>query len=171
MEQIVQEKIRANIPRKEERDVPIDEARASGAMMLFGEKYGEKVRIITFDDGFSKELCGGCHVAQTGQIGMFKIVSESAIAAGIRRVEALSAVAAENYVEQNFQLLQEMKELLKNSANPTKALSDLVQENKQLKKELVVKVSLHLLHRIGRKCSKGWKRSLRRHPVRMNCWK
>ena len=98
IEQIVNQKIRANIALKEERNVPYKQALDSGVTALFGEKYGDFVRVITFDDSFSKELCGGIHVASTGQIGYFKIISESAVAAGVRRIEAISGSAAANFI-------------------------------------------------------------------------
>jgi alanyl-tRNA synthetase len=88
IEQFVNEKIRENIALEEARNLPIEEAKKSGAMMLFGEKYGETVRMITFDPAYSRELCGGCHVSHTGKIGYFKITAETAVAAGVRRIEA-----------------------------------------------------------------------------------
>lgn len=136
VETIVNAKIRANIPLVEQQNVPIDDARESGAMMLFGEKYGETVRIITFEEGFSKELCGGCHVKATGEIGLFKIVTETSIAAGIRRIEALTGAAAVDYVQKEIEQLAQVKQQLKNPKNLTKAVQDLLDSNKQLKKDL-----------------------------------
>ena len=136
VEEIVNAKIRANIALVEQNNVPIEDAKNSGAMMLFGEKYGESVRIITFEEGFSKELCGGCHVDATGQIGFFKIVNEGAIAAGIRRVEAVTAGLAEAYVQKELTTLSGVRGLLKNPKNLEKSVQDLLDANKQLKKEL-----------------------------------
>src|SRR5690606_1416401 len=99
VEEMVNARIRENIARKEDRAIPIDEARKAGAMMLFGEKYGDVVRMITFDPEFSVELCGGCHVKRTGDIGLFKITSETAVAAGVRRIEAVTAKAAEDFIQ------------------------------------------------------------------------
>ncbi|WP_264789913.1 alanine--tRNA ligase [Aureispira anguillae] len=136
VEEIVNDKIRANISLVEQANVPIDEARESGAMMLFGEKYGESVRIITFEEGFSKELCGGCHVKSTGEIGWFKLVTETSIASGIRRIEALTGAAAVAYVQDEMAKLSEIRALLKNPKNLAKALQDLLDTNKKLTKEL-----------------------------------
>jgi alanyl-tRNA synthetase len=102
IEAIVNHKIRQNILLKEERNVPYQEALNSGVTALFGEKYGDYVRVITFDDKFSKELCGGTHVKATGQIGLFKIISESAVAAGVRRMEAITGAAVEQYLKHNW---------------------------------------------------------------------
>ena len=98
VEHIVNSKIRENISLDERRNVPIEEAKKLGAMALFGEKYGDSVRVITFDEKYSRELCGGCHVKSTGQIGYFKITSESAVAAGVRRVEAITADKVEELI-------------------------------------------------------------------------
>ncbi len=136
IEKLVNAKIRENIALKEERDVPLELARASGAMMLFGEKYGEKVRIITFDDGFSKELCGGTHVRQTGEIGLFKIVSESAVASGIRRIEALTGARAEAYLHRQLEELQSVRHLLKSGTNAPQAVLQLQEEVRKLRKEM-----------------------------------
>ncbi|MEO6760578.1 MAG: alanine--tRNA ligase, partial [Saprospiraceae bacterium] len=95
IEQIVNAKIRENIALEEARNLPLEEAKKSGAMMLFGEKYGDTVRMITFDPTYSRELCGGCHVRHTGQIGYFAITAESAVSAGVRRLEAVTAEGAE----------------------------------------------------------------------------
>jgi alanyl-tRNA synthetase len=114
IEAIVNQKVRENIPLKEERSVLYAETISSGVTALFGEKYGEYVRVITFDDEFSKELCGGTHVKATGQIGFFKIISESAVAAGVRRIEAITGIAAEDYIIAQNTLVQQLKELLKN---------------------------------------------------------
>src|SRR6202012_3112555 len=103
---------------------------------LFGEKYGEYVRVITFDDEYSKELCGGTHVQATGQIGYFKIVSESAVAAGVRRIEAITGVGAENYIVEQDKLVQQLKELLKNPKDLSKSIENLLDENAKLKKEI-----------------------------------
>ncbi len=136
VEDIVNTKIRENITRGEHRNVPIKEAQESGAMMLFGEKYGEYVRMITFDPSFSIELCGGCHVRATGSLGYFKIKSESAIAAGVRRIEAVTAVEAYKYTDGLIQELAEVKGLFKNPVNVSKQVRDLLEANKALEKEL-----------------------------------
>jgi alanyl-tRNA synthetase len=136
VEKIVNAKIRANIQLSEQQNVPVEEARLSGAMMLFGEKYGEHVRIITFEEGFSKELCGGCHVKSTGQIGLFKIVTETSIASGIRRIEGITAGAAEQYVQEELSKLSVIRGLLKNPKDICKSIEDLIDSNKKLKKEV-----------------------------------
>lgn len=136
IEHLVNQKIQENITRKEQRNVLVEEALKEGATALFGEKYGERVRVITFDDKFSKELCGGIHVNATGQIGFFKIISETAVAAGIRRIEAVTGPSAIDYLEKIFREYEELKEVIKKPQNPIKAVRDLVKENKAREKEI-----------------------------------
>lgn len=136
VEQIVNEKIRKNIPLEEARRIPIEAAKQAGAMMLFGEKYGDYVRMITFDPEYSRELCGGCHVQATGQIGYFKITSESGIAAGVRRIEAITASYAEQYINQQIKELHAIKSFFKNNNNTPKNVSDLLETNKELLKDI-----------------------------------
>jgi alanyl-tRNA synthetase len=136
IEMLVNQKIRQNIHRREDRDIPISEAEKSGARMLFGEKYGDKVRMITFDPSFSIELCGGCHVAETGRIGLFKITSEAAIAAGVRRIEAITADAAEEYINEQLNQLAKIRQELKNPSDPVKAIRELHSEIRDLRQEL-----------------------------------
>jgi alanyl-tRNA synthetase len=136
IEAIVNQKIRENIKLKEERNVPYDLALQSGVTALFGEKYGDFVRVITFDDEFSKELCGGTHVKATGEIGYFKIIAESAVAAGVRRIEAITGIAAENYINAQSLLINQLKDLLKNPKDIAKSIESLLEENTKLKKEL-----------------------------------
>ncbi|WP_113922764.1 alanine--tRNA ligase [Cognataquiflexum aquatile] len=136
VESIVNTKIRENIALNEQRNVPIAEAKNQGATALFGEKYGEFVRVITFDRNFSVELCGGTHVSSTGVIGLFKIISEGSISAGVRRIEAITAEAAEAYVNDQFQLVKEIQELLKNPRDVKKSIEALIQERNDLRKEL-----------------------------------
>ncbi|MBK9271725.1 MAG: alanine--tRNA ligase [Saprospiraceae bacterium] len=138
IEQLVNEKIREDIALAEARQIPIEEARKAGAMMLFGEKYGEQVRMISFDPAYSVELCGGCHVPSTGTLGYFKITSEGAVAAGIRRLEAVTAVKAEQYVQQQLTQLQEIKQLMNLPADPVKQLESILEENKSLQKQMAV---------------------------------
>jgi alanyl-tRNA synthetase len=135
IERMVNEKIRANIALQEARNLPIAEAQKAGAMMLFGEKYGETVRMITFDPAYSRELCGGCHVQTTGQIGFFKITAESAVAAGVRRIEAVTAAGAEQYVNQLEQELGQIKSVLK-AKDLVKGVEALQDDNKRLQKEI-----------------------------------
>jgi alanyl-tRNA synthetase len=136
IESIVNEKIRENVPLKEERMVAYKEALTRGVNALFGEKYGEYVRIITFDDNFSKELCGGTHVKATGQISYFKIISESAVAAGVRRIEAITGVAVEHYINAQAKLVNQLKDMLKNPKDISKSVESLLEENAKLKKEI-----------------------------------
>lgn len=136
IEAIVNEKIRENISLKEERNVPFQEALSRGVTALFGEKYGDFVRVITFDDAYSKELCGGTHVKGTGQIGFLKIVSEGAVAAGVRRIEAITGRAAEASISAQAKLVNDLKALLKSPKDLTRAVESLVEENARLRKEL-----------------------------------
>ena len=134
IEKQVNEMIRQNSQLDEHRSVPVEEARNSGALALFGEKYGDKVRTIRF--GNSIELCGGTHASFTGQIGMFKITSESAIAAGVRRIEAITAAKAEEFFNKQNLLLQEIKELVKNPVDPVRGIKNLLDENNKLKHQI-----------------------------------
>lgn len=136
LEEIVNAKIRQNIPLEEERHVPFQEAVDSGVTALFGEKYGENVRVITFDRGYSRELCGGTHVQATGEIGFLKIISESAVAAGVRRIEAVSGKHAEEIVREHFQLLDNLGILMNNPKDFVSALSKVIEENGALRKEI-----------------------------------
>lgn len=136
VEKRVNEKIQENIPLQEDRNVPIDEARERGAMMLFGEKYGERVRVITFDPDYSVELCGGTHVDATGKIGYFRFVSESSAAAGIRRVEAVAGRVADEWIRDEKNQLGKIRTILGNQKNPVKAIEELREQNKELEKEL-----------------------------------
>lgn len=136
VEGIVNDRIRQNIQRKEDRDIPISEAKESGATMLFGEKYGDEVRMITFDPQYSIELCGGCHVPATGNIGLFKIVSESAIAAGVRRIEAVTAEGAEAYLRGELDELEAVRKQFKNASKVVDQIAALQEENKLLQKKI-----------------------------------
>ncbi|RRB06757.1 alanine--tRNA ligase [Larkinella rosea] len=136
VEQIVNEKIRENIPLNERRNVPIDEARSLGAMALFGEKYGDFVRVITFDPNYSVELCGGTHVPATGQIGLFKFTSEGSVSTGIRRIEAVTAEKALSLLNEQQATLDQLKELLKAPKDVLKAVQSLIDERQQLQKKI-----------------------------------
>ncbi len=136
VEDFVNEKIRENITLDEKRGVPMDEAKKMGAMALFGEKYGDSVRVIRF--GESTELCGGTHAKATGQIGTFKIISESAVAAGIRRIEAITGAKAEEFTRSESLQLKEVKQILKTSGKISQAIEKLLAENAELSKKVEV---------------------------------
>ena len=136
VERRVNQKIRENIALEERRSVPIDEAKAMGAMALFGEKYGDRVRMIIFDPSYSVELCGGTHIPATGSIGLFKITSESSISAGVRRIEAITAETAESWINEQESLLSEVKDVLKQPKDLKKAIESLLTEKSQLQKQV-----------------------------------
>lgn len=136
IEQLVNEKISANILLDEKRNMPKDEAMKLGAMALFGEKYGDTVRVITFDKNYSVELCGGTHVKSTVEIGLFKIVSESSVAAGVRRIEAITSEGAMKYVNDRLTLVNQLNEALKAPKDLLKAVEDLQQERAALLKKV-----------------------------------
>ena len=137
---LVNEKIRAGIPLEEDREIPIEQAKERGARMLFGEKYGDKVRVITFDSDYSMELCGGTHVQNTGEIGFFKIVHESSVAAGIRRIEALTAFGAEQWVTEQESKLQIVANLLGTSNEFAESIERLQADKKELERKVEVLV-------------------------------
>jgi alanyl-tRNA synthetase len=136
VEDIVNNKIRENIQLDEKRNVPIEKAKTLGAMALFGEKYGDFVRVITFDPQFSVELCGGTHVPSTGTIGLLKIISESSVAAGVRRIEAITALEAANYIRSEIGVLDQVRELLKNPKDIVASVKNLAEEKHALEKKL-----------------------------------
>ncbi|MEB0248975.1 alanine--tRNA ligase-related protein, partial [Mucilaginibacter sp. 5B2] len=136
LERIVNQKVREAIPLKEERSVRYDDAIASGVTALFGEKYGDYVRVITFDDKFSKELCGGTHVQNTAEIGFFKITGESAVAAGVRRIEAITSYHSQDYIQNQARQIKALKDLLKNPNDLSKSIESLIEDNNRMKKEL-----------------------------------
>jgi alanyl-tRNA synthetase len=135
VEALVNEKIRENIPVVI-KQLPKEEALKLGAMALFGEKYGDTVRVVIIDPGYSIELCGGTHVGATGELGLFKITSEAAVAAGVRRIEAVTGRQAENYVNEQFLTIRSIRESLKNPKDISKAIENLQSENSELKKHL-----------------------------------
>ena len=134
VEHIVNERIRMNIPLQEFRDTPIEEARELGAIALFGEKYGDKVRVVKF--GNSVEFCGGCHVKATGQIGMVRIVSESSIAAGVRRIEAVTGKQVEDMLDKLQDFMVDLKGLFNNAPNLLQTIEKAISENKELQEQV-----------------------------------
>jgi alanyl-tRNA synthetase len=135
IESIVNEKIRANIP-VHIKEMHKDEAVALGAMALFGEKYGDIVRVVIIDPKYSIELCGGTHVGSTGELGLFKIKHEAAVAAGVRRIEAVSGKAAEELTNEQFAQIRVIRETLKNPKELSKSIENLVAENSELRKRI-----------------------------------
>ena len=134
VEHLVNQRIRRATALEEHRDLPIDEAKAMGAMALFGEKYGDKVRVVKF--GESVELCGGTHVANTGNIGMVRIVGESSIAAGIRRIEAISSDAVEKALDNMQDTMRDLASILGNAADVKQAVERAVRDNADLRKQV-----------------------------------
>jgi alanyl-tRNA synthetase len=116
--------------------MPKDEAMKLGAMALFGEKYGDIVRVVIIDPTYSVELCGGTHVGSTGELGIFKITSEAAVAAGVRRMEAVCGKQAEQYINDVFKSIDSIREALKNPKDVLKSIENLQAENSELKKHL-----------------------------------
>jgi len=136
IERLVNEKVQENIPKSEEREVPIEDAKKRGAMMLFGEKYGDKVRVITFDPEYSVELCGGTHVDATGEIGYFRFMGESSAAAGIRRIEAVAGMHADRLLRDEKKLVDSVRNEIGQSQDLVKDIHELIEERKQLEKEV-----------------------------------
>ena len=132
VEHLVNAKIRENIPLKEYRDLPIEEAKKLGAIALFGEKYGDKVRVVQF--GSSVEFCGGCHVKATGQIGMVRIISESSIAAGVRRIEAVTGKAVEDFLDKLQDTMNELRTFFNNAPDLVNTIKKHIEENAELRK-------------------------------------
>jgi len=153
----VNELIRENLVLEENRSVAFDEAKDLGAIALFGEKYGDFVRVIKFGD--SVELCGGTHVPATGQIGSFIITSESAISSGVRRMEAITADRAEEYVKKHLDELAEVKVLLNNTQNLKKSVEDVLVQNSQLQKQI---------EEFERKAASGIKQELKSKIQKIN---
>ena len=152
VERLVTERVRACLPLQEYREVPIEEARQMGAMALFGEKYGDHVRVIRF--GSSTEFCGGTHVASTGVIGTVRITSESSVAAGVRRIEAVTGAAAEDYLYAQEDLLQSIRGLFNNSPQLMTAIQKMFEENSELARQVgdyvkqqLLEVKRHLLEK------------------------
>ncbi|HEY0677670.1 MAG TPA: alanine--tRNA ligase, partial [Chitinophagaceae bacterium] len=135
IEAMVNEKIRENIPVVI-KQMPKEEALATGAMALFGEKYSDIVRVVIIDPAYSIELCGGTHVGNTGELGFFRIVHETAIAAGVRRIEAISGKVAEEHTGEELKIARNIREALKNPKEPVKAIESLLAENSELKKKI-----------------------------------
>ena len=133
VEKLANKKVREAISRDERRNVPIAEARAMGAMALFGEKYGDEVRVIKYGD--SVELCGGTHVENTGNIGMIKILSESSIAAGIRRIEAITGANVEKAIDDTAEMMKQMASLFNNAPNILQSIKKAIEENVQLRQQ------------------------------------
>jgi alanyl-tRNA synthetase len=133
---IVKAKIAQNIALNEKRDVPIEVAKNMGATALFGEKYGDKVRVIIFDENFSMELCGGTHVKNTGEIGNMIITTETAVAAGVRRIEAITGTSADEYISKKLEVLASINQALSNPGDVLKAIHQLLAENSSYKKQL-----------------------------------
>ena len=134
VERRVNELIREDLPLEEKRDATMDEARGMGAIALFGEKYGDRVRVVKF--GPSVELCGGCHTSSTGHIGYFKILSESAIAAGIRRIEAVTGAEAEQVVYGMQNMLKSARSFFNNVPDLAGAIAKMIEDNATFKKQV-----------------------------------
>ena len=134
VEHLVNERIRENLPLQEYRDTPIEEAKKLGAIALFGEKYGDKVRVVQF--GTSVEFCGGCHAKSTGCIGMVRIISESSIAAGVRRIEAITGNAVEELLDKQQDLLNGLKSLFNNAPDLMATIRKAINDNAELKKQV-----------------------------------
>ena len=134
VEILVGEKIRANFPLEEHRNMPIAEAKALGAMALFGEKYGDEVRVVKY--GSSVELCGGTHIPATGMIGFLHVIGESSIAAGVRRIEAVTAEGAEQFVYAQQDLIRELRALMNHMPNLAQAMKKSIEENAEMKKQI-----------------------------------
>jgi alanyl-tRNA synthetase len=144
VEDLVNEKIRENIPVVI-KELPKEEAMQMGAMALFGEKYGDRVRVVIMDPGYSVELCGGTHVGSTGELGLFILTAEAAIAAGVRRVEAVCGMQAQHLVREQAQQLRTIKESLRNPADPVKAIEALHSSLSELKKHADSMEARHLV--------------------------
>ena len=134
VEILVGEKIRANFPLEEHRNMPIAEAKALGAMALFGEKYGDEVRVVKY--GSSVELCGGTHIPAPGMIGSLRVIGESSIAAGVRRIEAVTAEGAEQFVYAQQDLIRELRALMNHMPNLAQAMKKSIEENAEMKKQI-----------------------------------
>ncbi|WP_291077476.1 alanine--tRNA ligase [Empedobacter sp. UBA5528] len=132
----VNEQIRQNLPLKEERNIPYNSAVQRGVTALFGEKYGDYVRVISFGDSYSQELCGGTHASATGRLGYFKIIAESAVAAGVRRIEAITGKAAEQMIRAQDRQITDLKVLLRSPKDLFSAVEGLLEENNKLKKDI-----------------------------------
>jgi alanyl-tRNA synthetase len=148
VESIVNKKIRKSIPVVIQQ-MPKEEALKAGAMALFGEKYGDLVRVVMMDPNFSIELCGGTHVGNTGELGYFKIINETAVGAGLRRIEAVSGKAAEDVINKELNELKSLKEQLKNPKDTIAALENLLTEREGLKKQ-VDQMELQILETVNK---------------------
>jgi alanyl-tRNA synthetase len=135
VEKLVNEKIRENVPVII-KEMPKEEALKTGAMALFGEKYGDKVRVVIMDPEYSIELCGGTHIGNTGELGIFKITNETAVGAGLRRIEAVSGKAAEDFINQNLNQLQSLRESLKNPKDISKALENILADKEKANRQI-----------------------------------
>ena len=143
VERIVNRRIREDIPLQEHRDVPMEEAKKLGAIALFGEKYGDRVRVVQF--GKSVEFCGGCHAHSTGRIGLFRIVSESSVAAGVRRIEAITGEAAEERVYVQEDILNDLKSFFAGAKDLTAVIRKTIEENDGLRKQVEAHIKEQLL--------------------------
>ena len=134
VEHLINSRIRENIPLQEFRDTPIEEAKQLGAIALFGEKYGDKVRVVKF--GNSVEFCGGCHAKATGQIGMMRIISESSVAAGVRRIEAITGEQVDNMLDRMQDFMTDLKVLFNNAPNLMQTIEKAINDNKELQAQV-----------------------------------